>query len=185
MTPPPDSTSESPDPETMTPATKVTTGVPGFLPLPERSPDPLAPDAILETSPWIDPEDDDDRGEEASPKSSGPKSSPASTVDPALLAGEVVKPLIFMASAIIRLVRRRRRPNIGPEVWLADEQDQSAIGDPLARMAARRIPDEVGPATDAMDIFGVGIGVAGYTLKNLADEDEPWTQPITDDEPVQ
>lgn len=51
-------------------------------------------------------------------------------------------------------------------LWLADSDDISAIGDPLASIAARRLP-EGAQDPETGDIVRLVLGVAGYLGKNL------------------
>lgn len=78
--------------------------------------------------------------------------------------------LVGFASMIVSIVRHRRRPELPPHVWMANEGDKAAIGGPLARIAARRAPAGVGGSSDLTDGIGAAIGTAGYVIGNLEQE---------------
>jgi hypothetical protein len=51
-------------------------------------------------------------------------------------------------------------------LWRADPDDVEGIAAPAARLVYRRLPDEA-KGTDALDIFQLGLAVAGYLAKQL------------------
>jgi hypothetical protein len=96
--------------------------------------------------------------------SAGP--SPAFT-DPALFVG-IVRQLVGLVSLGVRFVRQRRsRVAFPPGLWLADEEDQANIGDPLARIAARHTPLSGEGTSDVADGIEAMIGTAAYAAKHL------------------
>lgn len=96
-------------------------------------------------------------------------SSRASTSDWRDFAG-ITHMLVVLISVGVRFVRTRRR-HLPEDVWVADDDDQAAIGDPIARIAARHSPLEGGDAGDVVDGLTAVVGVAGYAVKNLAAEE--------------
>lgn len=175
--------SSQPQPSTTSPPEEETTvPIPGFSPLPHRAPDPLDPSATT-TSPT--PSDDDagpDGWAEADvelgpPVTSrtGTGSSTASTerLDPTDLQG-MTHALVGMASMLVRWLRARRHPQMHPGLWIADDEDQANIGDPLARIAARHAPISGEGSADVVDAVEILMGTTHYTLKNLPHEGIAW-----------
>ncbi|MFP5372385.1 MAG: hypothetical protein ACLGI3_16780 [Actinomycetes bacterium] len=53
-------------------------------------------------------------------------------------------------------------------LYLADEEDAERIGDPLARIAGRRVKDSAAIANpDAADAISAMLGLAGYVSKQI------------------
>lgn len=154
--------------------------LPGFGQIPTtRAPDPLPPGATTTTTgpeegyqPWraslgLEGGDDElDQLANRRPRADGP-SSPASTerVDPAELA-PLAAALVGMVSMLVRFIRTRRRA-LPDGVWIADEEDQIAIGAPLASLAARHSPITGDGAGDTVDGLALVVGTANYAVKNL------------------
>lgn len=156
------------------------TDLPRFQPMPEATPDPLDPEATTVTSsPWESEEPDDSWGDDeptgptTSPPSTGP--SPASTRADWRDFRELLHTIVALVSVGVRFSRTRRR-QLPEHIWVADEADQEAIGDPLARIAARHTPITGGDAGDVVDGLLATVGVAGYAVKNLNAE-RPYTPP--------
>lgn len=179
-----------PPPSTTSPLEEeaATVPVPGFKPLPQKSPDPLDPDATT-TSPTTSSHDAGHDGWAEADVELGPPatsrtatgSSTASTerLDPTDLQG-MTHALVGMASMLVRWIRGRRRPGMHPAVWVADEEDQANIGDPLARIAARHAPISGEGSADVVDAVEMLMGTTHYALKNLPNEAMPWSP---DEEP--
>lgn len=167
----------------------TTTGLPGFLPpSPPPGPDPIPPEGAtttdLGTPPQEEPTtsplgDEADAGGPTAPTDPGP--SPASTADPELLAGLCAQ-AVGVASIIVRFVRARMVRRLPEGVWIADEEDMAAIGAPLSRIAARRVPETSTAAVgDVADGIELAVGVVGYTLKNV--QREAYMVPVPDADP--
>lgn len=77
----------------------------------------------------------------------------------------LARDLVSGASRIVN--SRLSTPEEG--LWLADDDDQSAIGDPLANAAARRGVDIGTGDSDLADLIGVVVGLAVYLLKNFTE----------------
>lgn len=147
---------------------------PGWLPTTERT-----PDQPLETIPAKSPSDGWD-GEsvdgleppsEATTSRTGTgQSSLASSDIPGL--AEIARTLVGLASMLVRTLRAARNPELPPHVWIADDDDMAAMGDPLARIAARHTPVGKGPTGDMVDGLGVLVGATTYALKGIGGEAE-------------
>jgi hypothetical protein len=111
----------------------------------------------------------DELGPPITSTTAGGPSSPTSIELPGL--EELAATLVGLASILIRIVRTRRRA-LPDGVWIADEQDQAAIGGPLARIAARHAPAGAGPSGDMVDGLGVLVATTGYAMKGMAYEAE-------------
>lgn len=72
-----------------------------------------------------------------------------------------------MVAMGVRWLRSRRRPNLHPHAWIADDDDQAAIGDPLARIIGRRAPAGTGAAGDVVDGLEAGAATAAFALRSL------------------
>jgi hypothetical protein len=88
--------------------------------------------------------------------------------------------------AASRLCRSEAEAEAG--CWRIDDEDEDAIGTPLARIAARHAPGS-GPAGDTGDVVAAVVGVAGYALKNTDRvrlvRADPWTaQDAAEDRPA-
>lgn len=157
--------------------------LPGFAPSPTSTPtaDPLDPETTSTTElPPVNEWDDEQLGGNEGPTSSkastgtaGP--SRASTADWRDFR-ELIHTIVALGSVVVRFARTRRR-NLPDHIWLADEQDQAAIGDPLARIAARHSPLEGGDG-DTIDGLMVIAGGAGYVVKNVLEEAHAGPQPV-------
>lgn len=149
--------------------------LPGFQHLPPSPPpDPLDPTTTTTgtTPPASPPVDDDDGWDDdevvgAAHRPAATPSSRAST-DWRDLA-PLTEALVGVASMLVRWVRSRRRM-LAEGVWIADEEDQAAIGQPLARIAARRSPITGEGAADTADGLTLLVGTASYAMKNLQAE---------------
>lgn len=104
----------------------------------------------------------------------------ASTTDAAAtrqLAKMIMGPLSLLLVLIGRLIHARRTPDAryGPTpVWLPTPEQQKDIGEPLARLIARRVPaieGSEGEISDAMDLIQAGVGAVGYAVTHLGYED--------------
>lgn len=179
MTTPQDST-PTPDPDPL----RAT--VPGFRAPPSTpGPDPLDPTASTITTPSATSTTstgaEDGAGSSNGPGPDGPhageplsngptKSSRASTPDP-LAFVEIARTLVALVSMAVAAARRRRRPHMPPAAWIATPVDQAAIGDPLARIAARHAPIGDGDeANDVIDGLTAMVGAAGYVVGGVQAE---------------
>lgn len=150
---------------------------PGFLQPPApRGPDPLDAEATTIRPPSAEAPSDDyelDELDDETPSPSGPaSSSPASTADPALFI-EVARTAVGIASIGVGWLRARRHGPAIAQAWMADEEDQANIGDPLARIAARRIPVAAGQAApDVVDGIDALMGTVNYGLRHARAEAE-------------
>lgn len=104
----------------------------------------------------------------------------ASTTDAAAtkqLARMIMGPLGMLLVVIGRLIHARRTPDLRfgrNSVWIPDEAEQRQIGEPLARIIARRVPaidGSEGEVSDAMDLIQAGVGAVGFAVVQLAEED--------------
>lgn len=160
--------------------------MPGFLPPPSpRGPDPLDPEQTT-IRPSLDDDEDlegssDDEFDERSSATHSPQAptpSPAST-DPALLL-ELAHTVVGIASIGVGWLRARRHGPAIAKAWIADEADQANIGDPLARIAARRIPAGVGHAApDVVDGIDALMGTVNYGVSHAKAEAELITTLVT------
>lgn len=155
---------------------------PGFQKIPPTSttsPDPL-PEGATTTGPaTASPRDEDDFFDDdpAGPASPPPGSatttgSSRASIDPASvkLLAEVTHALVYSASLLVRLVRKRRRPGLSEGIWVANEEERAAMGDPLARIAARHSPLEGDDTGDVIDGMLVIAGATGYALNHASAE---------------
>jgi hypothetical protein len=158
------------------------TDLPGFGPSQSRpTSDPLDPETTTITEPslpdgWMVDENGVLNAVAGPSRASTPTSgrSPASTAELAKSFAEITHLLVGLVSLAVRFVRTRRQ-HLPDEVWIADKHDQAAIGDPLARIAARHSPLESGDTTDVADGLMATVGIAGYAVKNLTLEQETAT----------
>jgi hypothetical protein len=170
---------------------------PGFKsPPPPRPPDPLPPEATIHP-PTSNGEADSvrdggpDELDSATSSPSGPSttSSPAS-IDPTFFV-EVARTAVGIVSLGVGWLRARRHGPAIAQAWVADEDDQASIGDPLGRIAARRVPAVAGTAApDVVDGIEAVMGTVGYGLKHAKNEAELIThiaagEPIDQEEPTQ
>lgn len=167
--------------------------LPGFQAPPTRPADPLDPTSTTTTGPGPSLEGDwaDELGEPpASPRTRGTGSSTASTerrrTPPAADwrdFREVTATVVGILSMVVRWVRTRRRP-LPDGVWIVDEDQAAAIGDPAARILARHSPITGESSSDMVDGLGLVVAAAGYTLGNLELEAQAaqlgWTPPTPD-----
>lgn len=98
-------------------------------------------------------------------KSNGPKIKRLSfDAETAAAFAEVAGAVIIAVSGLLN----DRFAGEESPVWLADDRDIVAIGEPVGRIAARHagLPGS-GEITDITDAIQAGVGLAMYTLKNL------------------
>ncbi len=179
MSPRPSSTSLTTPPEDQTPdpsmATTQSEGVtvlmPGFqTPPPPAGLDPTPEGTRVSDGPAGPSDEQRDEPLAEPPPATGP--SPASTADPDLFVG-ICYTVVQLASMVVRWARSRMVGGLAEGLWLADEQDVGAIGDPLARIAARHVPvGDAAAAGDVADGIELAVGVVGYGTKNLMAEAE-------------
>jgi hypothetical protein len=97
-------------------------------------------------------------------------SSPAAAANP-LATKAKAKAFAKLAGAafgaLTALLNLRLRVDEDDETWIADEEDLALIGTPAGRLLARHAPLPGGEdASDLADGIDLGIGVAGYLIKN-------------------
>ena len=153
----------------------LTVEAPGFKTTQIPGPDPLDPTTTTVTGPAgpagaSDAGSDELSGPTTSTTPSGRSSRASSDALPGLT--EIAHTLVALASLVVRTVRARtlRRP-LAPGVWLADTDDQTAIGDPLARIASRHAPIGGKGSEDVVDGVAALVGVTGYAMRSLEAED--------------
>lgn len=158
------STTEGPDLE----------AVPGFAPVSPDDPAPADP-------PAPNPPASEDPGTTSTPTtpppppspSTKPESSPSSTtsteagepVDVEGAVGQLGEGAAYLLGAgMNKAVKSRTGKNT--RAWLMSEREAAAIGAPLARIALRRVPDEM-TVGDAGDGLALAAGLIGYGLRNV------------------
>lgn len=131
----------------------------------------------------LPPGSGDEAGWPGEPRSMPPstRSFPGSTDEAALdLAAEegyrklltaMCEQIVGLSSMVVRAVRARRR-ELPPKAWIATKADKKAIGEPLARIAARHAPMTGKGSDDVVDGFTAGVAVVGYSLANLELEED-------------
>lgn len=143
---------------------------PGFsrVPPPIRhpDPDPAAPPAGNQTS----------LGEPASEPAGAPAGPTGRTrteaLDPKLLARRAT-PYEAIARGALRalggLLNGFSGVDDDDESWIPDQDDDRDIPKPLGRLAARRVPIDIGDAslTDLEDMAAAGVGGIAYVIKGL------------------
>lgn len=106
--------------------------------------------------------------------------SPAGSTGPSLSSAAAANPLATKAkakafaklagaafAALTALLNLRLRVDEDDATWIADEEDLNTIGTPAGRLLARHAPLPGGEdASDLADGIDLGIGVAGYLIKN-------------------
>lgn len=190
----PRSTSPAPSPD-LDDEQHLEAMAPGFLqPASPRPSDPLDLEQSRVTPPETDSELEEDELDAwpeyseldepddatSSRNAQPPTSSPASTADPSLFV-DLTRTAVGIASLGIGWLRARQRhaPAIAG-AWIADEQDQAAIGDPLARIAARRVPAVAGAANpDVADGIEAVMGTVNYGLRHFDAEAQMLAAGIT------
>lgn len=166
MTPPRQRASASPQPEptpTDSPSSSPPQDRPSplFLPpdptIPEPTPTP-APEEVVGAGPAVA----DEMPALAEPSSSAPRS----TID-----RKAVRRATLAAVRAITTQLNRALPRDEVEqaagLWLADEEDEQGIAEPMANMAIRRDPAGAIANPDLLDIVALGIAVASYVTKQL------------------
>ena len=97
-------------------------------------------------------------------RSPGSKPGPVPEFDSAAVK-DIARGLLLGATALLHNYLARTEDERAQQVWVADEDDQAAIADPLAKIAGRR----GGPAManpDMADLLTAGFGALGYAVKN-------------------
>lgn len=86
-----------------------------------------------------------------------------------------LRALVQLVLSLVTAILNRRLAPEGSDTWKADEEDMAAIGEPLAKIAARHIPASDVLVGDVADGIAAGVGTANYALKNLrrADQERP------------
>lgn len=153
---------------TTSPATTEGTeadGLPTFSPPPQRSPSDALPTTATVTT---DPYAGDAAGFEPEDPSTPDLSTRASTepvkVDKLALVAAIAKLVGVVGLALHHQLAPKDIPN---DLWIADEEDQVDIAEPVGSIVARRNP-VIGAATDLGDGIAAAFAVAGYVMKNMA-----------------
>lgn len=125
-------------------------------------PDP-APDSSSSPGPSLD-----DRGSASSSYTRStlgkPEQKPLGRAQLRKVAGAAVTALGGLLANVLTAPESVEREQ---KLWVPDEQDVQAIGDPLAGIAARRVPAGVaGP--DTPDVVALVVGLVGYVGKQFA-----------------
>lgn len=120
------------------------------------------------TDPWSESPDEDPRNRGLDDDSgSAPRSTGSSR---ARLRGlrESIKGAIHTIGGVAhQLLTREGTPERDAGLYLPDDDDVKNIGEPLAGLASRRLP-EGATNPDATDLIGLVVGVAGYLVKQAA-----------------
>lgn len=78
---------------------------------------------------------------------------------------EVVRGVVLGASTMLHNYLARTETEQREGVWIADQDDQTAIGDPMVNLAARHGgPEMANP--DVADLLSAGFALVGYGVKN-------------------
>ena len=138
--------------------------LPGWAPVSPPPPGPGNPDPI----PSGEPADSSQDGTAAA--SASPRSTRASTSAAVRLAadtiGEAIADIVRGAGETLNKVTAQ---NDDDDIWLATDKEATAIGDPVGRIIARRLPDlPGGQASDVGDLISAAIPLALYGVRNLA-----------------
>lgn len=101
--------------------------------------------------------------------SSGKPDKPADVIkiDKRALS-EIVRKLLLSASLFLHEHLATTEEEQAANVWVATEEDQTQIGDPLGSIAIRH-GAPAGAGADAADLIAAGIGAAAYLARNLSD----------------
>jgi hypothetical protein len=149
----------------------VEVGRPGFRALPEQETEP---------PPWSDAAaawapGGGDGGEPGDDTGAGPATTTGTTGSSrGSIASALLQPLVTVVGMVAMLVHTLRTPGEN-EVWMATPEELVGIGQPLARIAARRIPKGIdsGRAGDLSDGLEAAFGATAYTLRNI-DAEREW-----------
>lgn len=131
-------------------------------PSPSPLPDP-APDSSNSPGPSLD-----DRGSDSSSATRStpgkPEQKPLGRAQLRKIAGTAVSMVGALIATTLTAAESLEREQ---GLWVPDEQDVQAIGEPLAGIAARRVPAGVaGP--DTPDVVALVVGLVGYVGKQFA-----------------
>jgi len=81
--------------------------------------------------------------------------------------GELARGLVLTASMYLHSVLARTDAEKAGQVWIADDEDQAQIGDPLAGVVQRKGVAAGVVNRDMAAVIEAGIGVAAYAVKNV------------------
>lgn len=113
------------------------------------------------------PGDDESAGRDPSPTSSPASSASGKPVATKTVMRNAAREGVAMVTTAAHELTARDEPAREAGVWLADEEDQRAIGDPLANMAGRRSMLSSAANPDVVDAIAAGIGLVVYLGKQL------------------
>jgi hypothetical protein len=151
----------------------VEVGRPGFRALPEQETDPEPPPWSDAAAAWAP--GSGDGGEPGAATDAGPATT-MGTIGSSRgsIASALLQPLVTIVGMVTMLVHTLRTPGEN-EVWMATPDELVGIGQPLARIAARRIPKglDSGRAGDLSDGLEAAFGATAYTLRNI-DAEREW-----------
>lgn len=129
-----------------------------------------SPSDQLDDSPSVSawPTDESDADDESAPTSS--RGSSADAVRPLGKAMQTAaaRQAVLVASGMAHRFATTSEAQLMVGLYLADEEDAERIGDPLARIAGRRVKDSAAIANpDAADAISAMLGLAGYVSKQI------------------
>jgi hypothetical protein len=75
---------------------------------------------------------------------------------------EIARGAVLTASLYVHQALARTEPEQAEDVWVARDQDQAQIGDPLASIATRRGANVLNP--DVASLIEAGIGLVAYAI---------------------
>jgi len=80
---------------------------------------------------------------------------------------EIARGVVASASLYVHGFFARTEAAQQSGVWIADENDQAQIGDPLAAIAARHGVPATAGSKDTADLISAAVGLAAYLAKNI------------------
>lgn len=167
--PRPSATSPSPSPSPSSSLPEPSSTTSPFFQTPEY-PDPAPGSSLPDPEPapsWSsspDPSPDGPGSVSSSDTRSTPPAKPLGRAQLKKVAGAAVQAFGGMLANVLTAPESIERQE---RLWIPDEQDVQAIGDPLAGIAARRVPaGAAGP--DTPDVAALVVGVVGYVMKQFS-----------------
>ena len=77
-----------------------------------------------------------------------------------------------MAAMVGEFLHSRRTPGQHNAVWIMADEEMMGIGEPIARIVARRIPEGIAGDSDLGDGLQVAMVSTGYAIRSFRDEAE-------------
>jgi hypothetical protein len=165
------------DSSQITPPTSESPSSPTLLPPPEPAADPStavpplrvkAPSSIPSTT---TPSPQFATSSAPDPVSSGPTPSSPEAPGPVKLnvtaLTELARGAVLTFSLYVHSALARTDAEKAMSVWIADEEDQAQIGDPIATVAQRRGAAAGLVSKDTAALIEAGIGLLAYGVKNV------------------